>query len=200
MTYLAIMDKKRLRKKYLLQRMDLSDVEVQKRSQQLVELVTNLLQPGHQHIHVFVSHVLKKEVNTYPLVEALWQQGRKVIAPKVLGAASMTHHLWTVKTEFRINSWGIAEPSGMAIDIKLLDVVIVPLLAIDQQGHRVGYGKGFYDRFLAQCRTDIFTIGVGFFPPLNVITDIDANDVALDAYVTQDQTWFFRSEAKKFSC
>jgi 5-formyltetrahydrofolate cyclo-ligase len=67
----------------------------------------------------------------------------------------------------------------------------VPLLAFDKAGHRVGYGKGMYDRFLQQCRPDTHTIGLSLFEPVNMITDIDPRDVPLHTVVTPDTIYHF---------
>jgi 5-formyltetrahydrofolate cyclo-ligase len=65
-------------------------------------------------------------------------------------------------------------------------VVFVPLLAYDKSGQRVGYGKGFYDTFLQQCKPNTVKIGLSFFAPEENIEDVSANDVALDYVVTPE--------------
>jgi 5-formyltetrahydrofolate cyclo-ligase len=61
--------------------------------------------------------------------------------------------------------------------------VVVPLLSFDKRGHRVGYGKGFYDRFLSECSRDCIKIGLSFFAPVEVIDDVNRHDVTLDLFV-----------------
>ncbi len=185
------MTKREARKQYQSLRTGLTQTQRKGYSVAIGNRIMSIIDDKMQHIHVYVSIVAKSEVDTLPLVDRLWENRKKVFAPKVSASISMTHHIWTPGTDFTTNKWGIPEPEGETIHPTDLDVVVVPLLAIDQKGHRVGYGKGFYDRFLAQCRADVFTIGVGFFPPLTAIAGIDSYDVALDAYVTQDQTWIF---------
>ena len=65
----------------------------------------------------------------------------------------------------------------------MLDLVFVPLLISDENNYRVGYGKGFYDRFLLNCRKDCKKIGLNFFKPTSKIVDINAFDIALDAVI-----------------
>ncbi len=90
------------------------------------------------------------------------------------------------------NSWGISEPSsGARIKPEEIDMVVVPLLCFDVSGHRTGYGKGFYDRFLAACRSDCVKIGVSHFGPVDRIDDIREHDVRLDACVTPGHTYTF---------
>ena len=64
-----------------------------------------------------------------------------------------------------------------------IDVVLVPLLCSDGQGYRVGYGKGFYDRFLVKCRPDCRKIGLSYFPPVDRIEDVTESDVKMDEVV-----------------
>ncbi len=95
-------------------------------------------------------------------------------------------------TDFRINEYGIAEPvNGIDIDPTMVDMVIVPLLAFDTNGYRVGYGKGFYDRLLERCRPDIIKIGFSFFEPVGAIADIDRFDVPLSIGITPNKIYEF---------
>ena len=93
---------------------------------------------------------------------------------------------------FKPNSWGILEPSnGQLIDPLALDLVLVPLLAFDTRGYRVGYGKGFYDRFFARCRKNVLKIGFSFFEPVVKIEDIDQFDVPLSHCITPSGIYEF---------
>ena len=83
------------------------------------------------------------------------------------------------------SAWGIQEPKqGIPTEIEKIDLVLVPLLAFDKAGHRVGYGKGFYDRFLKGCRPDCLKAGLSFFEAEEILTDADELDVPLDLCVT----------------
>ena len=70
-------------------------------------------------------------------------------------------------------------------------MVFVPLLAFDQKGHRVGYGKGFYDRFLKQCQNNTLKIGLSFFEPLDSLLKAQPHDINLDAVVTPQGSYWF---------
>jgi 5-formyltetrahydrofolate cyclo-ligase len=70
------------------------------------------------------------------------------------------------------------------IDAATIDLVIVPLVCVDKSGHRVGYGKGFYDRFLKQVRTDCVKVGLSYFEPVERIDDVHEGDVRLDFVIT----------------
>ena len=92
----------------------------------------------------------------------------------------------TDQTVIKVNTYGIPEPEGNQFEVspKDIDVVFVPLLAIDKNGNRVGYGKGFYDRFLSQCRPDIVKVGVSLFEPTDLEIPKDPSDVSMNQLVT----------------
>lgn len=95
-------------------------------------------------------------------------------------------------TVFKKNQYGIAEPvNGTAIAATDIDMVFVPLLLFDKQGHRVGYGKGFYDRFLPTCRLDSMKIGFSYFDPVTAIDGISQFDVPLTTGITPGDIYEF---------
>lgn len=95
-------------------------------------------------------------------------------------------------TRFRKNQYGIYEPEeGVTVKPGGIDIVFVPLLAFDKNGYRVGYGKGFYDRYLTQCRQDCIRIGFSYFSPLEQIADRNEFDVPLNFCVTPGCVYAF---------
>lgn len=95
-------------------------------------------------------------------------------------------------TDFKKNKYGIAEPiNGLLIEPADIDMVFVPSLIFDEQGYRVGYGKGFYDRFLPSCREDCSKIGFSYFDPEAAIDDIDQFDVPLTTGITPGHIYEF---------
>lgn len=106
---------------------------------------------------------------------------------------SMAHYLFNDAVELVHNKWGIPEPiDGMPVAESLIDVILVPMLICDRKGNRVGYGKGFYDRFLAKCRPDTLKVALSFFDPVDIIEDSDVYDVPLDICITPRQTYTFK--------
>jgi 5-formyltetrahydrofolate cyclo-ligase len=90
------------------------------------------------------------------------------------------------------NEWGIEEPLDQRqIEEYSIDCVLVPLIAFDIQGNRVGYGKGCYDRFLTKCRKDVIKIGFSYFPPLESIDDTDEFDIPLNYCITPERIYEF---------
>jgi 5-formyltetrahydrofolate cyclo-ligase len=96
------------------------------------------------------------------------------------------------ETVFEKNLFGIDEPvNGMEVSPDDIDMIIVPLLGFDSNGYRVGYGKGFYDRFLCRCRKDCVKIGFSYFEPVEAIEDINQCDVKLDYCITHEKFYIF---------
>lgn len=95
------------------------------------------------------------------------------------------------------NKWGVNEPEGGTVVSPLdIDVSIVPLLCFDEAGFRVGYGKGYYDRFLAKCRPNCLKVGLSFFPPTEKIEDTNEYDVPLDQCITAEQIYHRDTDSK----
>ncbi len=104
----------------------------------------------------------------------------------------MTHYLLTDNTVIKKNAYNIPEPvDGIEITNNKIEVVFVPLLAFDKKGNRVGYGKGFYDRFLNDCKPDTIKVGLSFFEAEDSIDDVFKNDIKLDYCVTPERVYKF---------
>lgn len=144
-------------------------------------------------LHCFISIPKFNEVDTSLIFKWLWSEYPHVLtlAPRVNRESGELEHLtYTPQMDLSENSWGIREPSGTeSVDAKQIDLVLVPLLCFDRRGYRVGYGKGYYDRFLRECRTDCRKVGLSFFPPIDEINDIHAGDVAIDQCITPDKVF-----------
>ncbi len=96
------------------------------------------------------------------------------------------------ETEYVTNANGLTEPKeGQIIPPSQIDMVLVPLLAFDVSGYRVGYGKGYYDRYLKDCRMDIVKVGLSYFDPLDEITDTGQFDVPLSLCITPQKSYEF---------
>jgi 5-formyltetrahydrofolate cyclo-ligase len=104
----------------------------------------------------------------------------------------MNHFLLTDNTVIKKNAYNIPEPiDGIEVPSTKIDVVFVPLLTYDTKGSRIGYGKGFYDRFLAECKPDVIKIGLSFFPPETIDFESDSTDIGLDFCVTPEKVYEF---------
>jgi 5-formyltetrahydrofolate cyclo-ligase len=111
-----------------------------------------------------------------------------VVSKSDFATFEMTHYLLTDNTKFKKNNYNIAEPiDGIEVPVSKIEVVFVPLLAYDEKGNRVGYGKGFYDNFLSKCNPEIIKIGLSFFEPEATIEDISVTDIKLDFCITPNR-------------
>jgi 5-formyltetrahydrofolate cyclo-ligase len=180
------MTKQELRKIYLAKRLLLTEVEYNQLNHQVCSKFFNTIDlSGIQCIHVFLPIKKKREPNTWLIINQLKSQwpNVKIAIPKVAGNALVNYYL-DADCVLEESKWGIAEPiQGNLVDTKEIDLVLVPLLAFDKEGHRVGYGKGYYDRFLEQCRSDCKKIGLSFFNSVEKIEDATSLDSKLDGVI-----------------
>lgn len=119
--------------------------------------------------------------------------GQQLFYPVVLDGTKRSQIKSVVvhdETIFKTNGYGIEEPiDGIDMIPTEIDLVIVPLIAFDKMGNRVGYGKGYYDRFLKRCRKDCMKIGFSYFEPVEEIEDVNKLDVKLDIVITPDNIY-----------
>lgn len=188
------MNKDKLRRDYKKLRLELSEEDIDRMSLEIANRSLELPIWDHRYYHVFLSIAEQKEVNTEYLLHILQGKDKDVIIPKTdFESGEMNNYLLTDQTVIRKNKWNIPEPEeGIEIANGKLDVVFVPLLAFDKQGHRIGYGKGFYDRFLADCKPDIVKIGLSFFEPVDEIKEIFSGDIPLNYCVTPGKVYDFQ--------
>lgn len=187
------MNKEELRIKYKALRDNLSSDEIEDLSLHIANRALQLPIWNKSNYHLFLSITDKKEINTEYLLQILAGKDKNVILSKSnFKEGTLTNFLLTDNTTIKINSYGIPEPvDGIQVPEQQIDVVFIPLLAFDKQGNRIGYGKGFYDRFLEKCNPNILKIGVSFFEPEDYINDIQSNDVSLDFCITPNTTYTF---------
>jgi 5-formyltetrahydrofolate cyclo-ligase len=188
------MSKEELRKKYLEKRRSLTGIALATQSKKLCsQFFSSVNLHGVNILHLFLPLQKFNEPDTGFIIQELTEKfpAIQIAVPKVdVGTNELVHFLWK-GAEIATGRWGLSEPvSGTAILPEQIDLVIVPLLAFDLQGNRLGYGKGFYDRFLKTCRADCRTIGVSFFSPEHKIP-ATSNDIRLNAVVTPEHFYSF---------
>jgi|TARA_B110000027_G_scaffold107315_1_gene114166 5-formyltetrahydrofolate cyclo-ligase len=145
-----------------------------------------------EYFHLFLPIIKKAEVNTSFISTLLQARNKHIVLPKVNFGDPLTHFLLTDKTKIIKNKWGISEPdNGIPITPSMLDVVFIPLLGYDTFGNRVGYGKGFYDNFLKNCKSNILKIGISFFEPVKKIQGIHPEDIPLNYCITPERIHYF---------
>ncbi|MBF8149781.1 5-formyltetrahydrofolate cyclo-ligase [Winogradskyella sp. F6397] len=187
------MTKAVLRKKYKNLRQQLSDTQVDDFSIKIANKLLTLDIWDKSFYHVFLTIEEQKEINTDYILNILAGKDKNIIISKShIKDYSMTHFLLTDNTRLKKSTYNVPEPvDGIAIQASQLEVVFVPLLAYDKTGNRVGYGKGFYDRFLAQCKPETLKIGLSFFEAENEAFETSEEDIKLDYCVTPNQVFQF---------
>ncbi len=185
--------KKELRTKYKALRSQLSDNDLDEMSLAIANKVLALPVWEKNYFHIFLPITEHKEVDTEFILHLLSGKDKEIVISKSdFETRKMTHFLLTDNTKIKKNEYNIPEPvDGLEVPTKKIDVVFVPLLAYDKTGHRAGYGKGFYDKFLSECKPETIKIGLSFFEPEELIDDVFENDVKLDYCVTPDRVYEF---------
>lgn len=127
---------------------------------------------------------LPDEVDTAALLRALRQRGKRVLLPVVQGSERMSLREYRGEAHVKEGAYHIAEPTGQDFThYELIDVAIVPGMAFDAQGHRLGRGKGYYDRFLPLLG-QAYKIGVCYGFQLVERVPTGAFDQPMDEVVT----------------
>ena len=185
-----------LRNLYLHKRDLLSKIEQEQFNAQIVENLSILLQGlSFATVHIFLAQTGKKEIDTQQIIDMISAKFGNVgiVAPRITpGTRILEHYLLDSQTKLILNRWLIPEPdpaSSELVAVKSIDIVFVPLLAFDNQGFRVGYGGGYYDRFLAECRNDVLKVGLSFFDPIPQIDDINPFDIPMDYCITPGEVF-----------
>lgn len=160
----------------------------------LLEQFKQFVWTGLRWVHIFLPIRRLKEPDTLMLAEWLranYPEMKLVISRSDLNAGTMDHYIWERDDLLEMNAWGIEEPrSGLSVMPHQLDAVLVPLLAFDVRGNRLGYGKGFYDRFLSGCRPDCLKIGISFFEAVDSLP-AESTDIPLDYCISSQKIWEF---------
>ncbi len=181
-----------LRKIYLERQIALSPAERTEKSAQILTRFFAEFDLGKIHfLHCFLPIQRTNEIDTKPIFTKIWRDFSNIetLAPRINFETSEIENLiFTSETELIQNRWLIHEPAhSEKVETEKIDMVLVPLLCFDGSGQRVGYGKGFYDRFLKNCRKDCLKIGLSYFPPIEKISDAWESDVMLDFCVTPEE-------------
>jgi 5-formyltetrahydrofolate cyclo-ligase len=130
----------------------------------------------------------KHEVDLRPLDAALRARGVHIAYPSIdADDGSMTFR-FAQPEELEERGFGFAEPSHDAGEAGVLDVIVVPAIAIDPRGHRIGYGAGYYDRALPRFAPPAVTVGVAYEFQLLIEVPAFETDIAVDWVVTDVRT------------
>ena len=137
---------------------------------------------------------MRSEISPLPLMQKLAKVGAQLALPKIAGRAKpLVMRAWQWGAPLDAGQWGIREPKADAPEMEP-DIVLVPLLAFDRAGHRIGYGAGYYDMTIAglRARKAIATIGLAFAAQEVAAVPAAPHDARLDLVLTEHEVIDFR--------
>lgn len=189
------MEKQALRKIYLEKRKQLSHRELKIKDDLILiqfqhfdfgalqavlsyQPIAKLNEPATQLITDYLSVLYPNIITAYPISDFTTNTMQAMVSDQ--------------DTMYEWNDYAIAEPiSTEVLNPSDIDLIIVPLLCVDTRGYRVGYGKGFYDKYIQSCRSDVLKIGISYFAPTKETIDINGTDIPLDFCVTPEKIYAF---------
>jgi 5-formyltetrahydrofolate cyclo-ligase len=188
------MSKDELRRLYLDRRMALRQDEMADYNRAIHRRIFSLLgRHDFQYAHIFLPLVPKHEIDTWPVIRWLWKNGKAVLVPGMEGVPPRLQTLrLDAASQITEGHWGVPEPMHpVQADRNLIEVMLLPLVAFDKSGYRLGYGKGYYDFFIRSIERPVLKIGLSFFAPVEEIPSPDEWDVPLDMAVTPEAVFRF---------
>ncbi len=189
------MTKFELRKIYRDQRANLSIKDKIKQNDLLLIQFQNLVFSNVENLLSYWPMETTAEPNTHLFTRYL-QHMYPALTVSYPVINSATGYFSAVKTNeqtiFRESTYGLTEPSeGEVVEPGIIDLAFVPLLICDHRGNRVGFGKGYYDKYLSQCSSSLIKVGFSYFKPVDKIDDANAFDVPLTFCITPDGIYEF---------
>jgi len=185
--------KKELRIKYKALRRSLSESQIEDFSLDIANQLLKLDVWDKSFYHIFLTIEEQQEVNTDYILNILSGKDKNIVISKSnFEDYTMSHYLLTDNIKIKKNNHNIPEPvDGIPIPSDNIEVILIPLLAFDKSGNRIGYGKGFYDRFLTECKPKTIKIGLSFFEAEDETFKASEHDIILDYCVTPNKVFLF---------
>lgn len=179
-----------LRKQMSEQRASLSPVQIENYSSMIAAKLAQL-QPICNARQIMGFAAIRNEVNLQFFLEDQRAQGKKILLPRVEKSGDLAAVEFESWESTHPGSFGIMEPSGASAALDDIDVVLVPGLVFDAHGYRLGYGKGYYDRFLKLLHKRTFICGVCY--EFQVVDDIKphSEDIPVHWIVTEKSELVF---------
>jgi 5-formyltetrahydrofolate cyclo-ligase len=186
--------KKDARNYFKVKRDTISPIDKQKWDDLILIEFQAIEMPFLNYVFSFYPIEQNNEVNTFMITDFLHfkNPNLQICYPKTRKDGSMQAIVCSADSIFEANEYNIPEPLDTeTADPTVIDLVIVPLLAFDIKGNRVGYGKGYFDKYLKECREDCIKVGLSYYEPLDSIDDANEFDVPLDFCITPQRTYVF---------
>ncbi|MEQ8525465.1 5-formyltetrahydrofolate cyclo-ligase [Gracilimonas sp.] len=183
--------KQELREKVLAERQKISARDWKEKSDQIIStLINHDSFKVAKTVHTYISMNQRREVCTDTLLEYLINSEKRVVVPVTnFSEGTLSHSGITSLSDLKTNKWGVAEPAQISkVDMGELDLIIVPMAAADRARNRLGYGKGFYDRFLSE--TNAQKVGLVFESFLFDEIPTEEFDEKLDMIISEEEVIF----------
>ncbi len=189
-------EKKILRKELLNARNALKKEEISRMSHRILENIKNLPEwKQAENVYTYVS--FESEVNTIFFIKECFKESKKVAVPKVLEKGNMEFFYISSLEELKPGMWGILEPEGkeeqqaMPFLVKegmVKPFLMIPGLGFDREFHRLGYGGGFYDKYLKKYGVNNFLkVAVAFPMQIKKAIPYEEHDIFMDMIITPEQ-------------
>lgn len=183
--------KQELREKVLAEREQISESDWKAKSETIISSLTDAdFFKKAKTVHTYISMNQRGEVCTDQLVEDLLSGEKRVVVPVTnFDEGTLTHSEINAISDLQKNKWGVAEPKQITpVEVGELDLIVVPMAAADKTGSRLGYGKGFYDRFLGE--TKAIKVGLVFDAFLFDEIPTEEFDKKLDVIISENEVIF----------
>lgn len=189
------MTKKEIRKEYRKKRMLLTSAQRSKLDDLMLIQFQTCVLPFIQALFTYwpIQKNNEPDIHLFADYLSFTNPGLVLAYPKSdFSSNSMTAIASNEEMGFTKNEFDVYEPKqGNLLDPEEIDMVLVPLLAFDTDGYRLGYGKGFYDKYLACCREDCIKIGFSYFKPIDEIPEKHDFDLPLNYCITPQKVYVF---------
>lgn len=179
-------DKDSVREELIARRNEITEQQHREWSDRIIQ--TLKVQSEFQEaktVHCYVSMNKRREVDTHSMLKELVDSQKQVAVPVMeFGSNRLHHHRLKSFEELVPNDWGVPEPVNIRpIQPTEFDLIIVPMAGGDEQCNRMGYGKGYYDRFLKEAECP--AIGLSYECTILPSIPADSHDVALTRIITE---------------
>lgn len=183
------MTKAELRKFYLHERLSLGEHDLAQFNRDICDNFFDHISLAQvKVVHSFITMANTKEPDTWMIINKIQRDFSdiRISVPRInVETRSIENFYFENPGQLKSNPWGIREPEyGEPTATADIDLVLVPMLIADQYGHRVGYGKGFYDKFLVTCKASCVPVGLCFYEPVLRISDVNERDIPLKYCIT----------------
>lgn len=191
------MTKNELRKDIIAGRNALSEREVTEKSKKITKRIMELME--YQNARTIMAYIdFRNEVQTESLIQDALRRSKRVAVPitDIVNKKLIPSLLKNYPGDLAPGTWGILEPKPecvQPVDPGEIDLVIVPGVAFDTMGNRLGYGGGFYDRFLPRTRRDTIFLSPAFELQVKPCVYPGEHDIPIHLLVTEDRIFDFRS-------